>query len=414
MNHRNYLVVGSNFINKGAEAMLKTVRYHITQAHPDAKIFIICRYEERNTALDQGFIPVYKNRAGLRNLFKQLYEKSRAKLTKVLFLKPKPFADETPLRDMRRKIKKLDVAIDVSGYAYGDSRGFRQPLETIKAMEFAHAKGAKYVFMPQAWGSFKHPEVAANCRKMFGMADDFFVRDSVSQEYMAELLEKDPASLPVYPDIAFSFPKPPLEIGQKILDELGLKKEGHRILGISPNMRVYARSEGKGADNVYLKKLKDLIQYAISQQGFKIVLVPNEIRLSKGYHPDDRFLCGLLEREINDPENCFNVEGYHSAEEIKSVIGNTDFMVASRFHSLIFALSQEIPCLAISWSHKYKELFRLFDQEKFVVEDTALDNSSLFKLMDEMVEKEQALSEAIQKVLPKINEKLALPISKLK
>ena len=101
MNHRNYLVVGSNFINKGAEAMLKTVRYHITQAHPDANIFIICRYEERNTAQDQGFIPVYKNRAGLRNLFKQLYEKSRAKLTKVLFLKPKPFADETPLRDMR-------------------------------------------------------------------------------------------------------------------------------------------------------------------------------------------------------------------------------------------------------------------------------------------------------------------------
>ena len=89
-------------------------------------------------------------------------------------------------------------------------------------------------------------------------------------------------------------------------------------------------------------------------------------------------------------------------------------MVASRFHSLIFALSQDIPCLAISWSHKYKELFRLFDQEKFVVEDTALDNSGLFKLMDELVEKEQALSEAIQKVLPKINEKLAIPISKLR
>ena len=93
------------------------------------------------------------------------------------------------------------MAIDVSGYAYGDSRGFRQPLETIKAIEFAHSKGAKYVFMPQAWGSFKHQEVAANCRRMFGMADDFFVRDSVSQEYMAELLEKDPslsACLPRY------------------------------------------------------------------------------------------------------------------------------------------------------------------------------------------------------------------------
>ena len=41
MTTKNFLLVGGNFINKGAEAMLKTVQFHILHNYPDAKIYVM-------------------------------------------------------------------------------------------------------------------------------------------------------------------------------------------------------------------------------------------------------------------------------------------------------------------------------------------------------------------------------------
>ncbi len=328
-------------------------------------------------------------------------------------MKPIPYADETPMTDLRRKVKQVYMGIDVSGYAYGDSRDFRQPLETIKAINFCQSRGGKYVFMPQAWGSFEMPRVAENIREMLDRSNDFFVRDTVSRDYIAKLLGKDSNSVPVYPDIAFSFPKPDPTIGEELLRKAGRKTSGRKLMVLAPNMRVYRRSEGKGEANVYVKKLTRIVKFAIEKMNMDVVLVPNEIRPVEGYHPDDRFICRILNKEINNPDRCFYISDYHSAEEIKSVIGQADLAVASRFHSLIFALSQGIPCLAISWSHKYRELFRLFDMEKFVVEDSDLGDDQLLELLEELHQNREHWMRIIDNSLPKIKEKLSIPISKL-
>ncbi len=68
MKVKNFLLVGGNFINKGAEAMLKTVQHHILDVYPDARVFVICRYAEKDIARKQGFIPVYKNMSGIRKI----------------------------------------------------------------------------------------------------------------------------------------------------------------------------------------------------------------------------------------------------------------------------------------------------------------------------------------------------------
>lgn len=413
MKEKNFFLVGGNFINKGAEAMLKTVQHHILEVYPDSNIYVICRYADKDVAIKEGFIPVYRNLSGAKKLIYQFYEKSRAKITTAIGLKPTPYADITPLADMRKKIKTVHMGIDVSGYAYGDSRDFKQPEETVKAINFCKDRGGKYVFMPQAWGSFEMPKVAHNVREMLKVSDDFFVRDTVSRDYMANLLSKEPASVPVYPDIAFSFPKLGLEVGEAILKGLGRTNTDRKLLALCPNMRVYSRSEGKGETNTYVQKLTEIAKYAIEKLDMDVVLIPNEVRPVEGYHPDDRFICRLLYKVINNPERSFFVAEYHSAGEVKSIVGQAHLVVASRFHSLIFAFSQGIPCLAISWSHKYRELFALFEMEKFVLEDSDLNNNALFELLNELNTNHKAWTENIENTLPKIKEKLSIPLSKI-
>jgi colanic acid/amylovoran biosynthesis protein len=66
-----------------------------------------------------------------------------------------------------------------------------------------------------------------------------------------------------------------------------------------------------------------------------------------------------------------------SAESTKALIGRFEFLIGSRFHSLVFGLSQGIPALAISWSHKYRELFAQFEMEDYVQECQEIDADEL-------------------------------------
>ena len=392
----SFLIVGANFINKGAEAMLKTVQFKLLEKYPDANIYAICHQEEKEIARKNGVTPVFVD----KNIVTKVESKLKSILRKISGSEPIPYADYSPM-DKIEQIPNLKMAIDVSGFAYGDKRGYQQPIETIKIIEHCKRVGAKYIFMPQAWGGFKEQKVADNCRKMINLADGYFTRDDVSRKYVAELLQKEVSEIPLLPDIAFHYPIPELN-GQNILHKCGYNNpNGLSLLGISPNMRIYERMAGKGADNQYVQLFVNLIQ--VLKKEYHIVLIPNEIRPPSDSTPDDAFLCSTIYSILGDQDQVTLINGYRSAAEIKSVIKEMEIVIASRFHSLIFALSLGIPCLAISWSHKYKELFRLFELEKYVLEDEVLDEQFVLSSFRD-----------IQTNLPEIRKKIDTTLPQLK
>jgi polysaccharide pyruvyl transferase WcaK-like protein len=391
----SFLIVGANFINKGAEAMLKTVQFKLLEKYPEANIYAICHQEEEEIAHKNGILPVFIE----KNILTKIIGKLKSVLRKLSGSSPIPYADYSPM-DKIHRIPNFKMAIDISGFAYGDKRGYQQPLETVKVMEFCKQQGAKYIFMPQAWGAFKNQEVAANCKKMISIADDYFTRDDVSRKYVADLLEKEISEVPLLPDIAFHYPIPEID-GYSILDQNGYSNpKSQPLLGISPNMRIYERMQGKGADNKYVQLFVNLIHTL--KQEYHIVLIPNEIRPPSDNIPDDAFLCATIYNLLNDKQNVTLIKGYRSAAEIKSVIREMEIVIASRFHSLIFALSLGIPCMAISWSHKYKELFKLFHLEKYVLEDEALDEQFVISTFREIQASLPEIKKNIETTLPQI------------
>ncbi|UJP64517.1 polysaccharide pyruvyl transferase family protein [Mongoliitalea daihaiensis] len=363
--NNSYLIVGTNFINKGAEAMLKTVTHFIKKVDGNADIHLICHETEKEIALMQGFFPHFIEKTSTDVFF----GKVEGKVKKVLGLKPKPYADYTPIESIK-KIKNLKMAIDASGFAYGDKRGYQQPLETLLIIDYLKSIGVPFYFMPQAWGTFKDAEVAANCKLMLEKADGFYTRDDQSRAYVASLLQKKIDTIPLMPDIAFHFPIPSNDPESIYPGILKLANE-KLIIGISPNMRVLERMGKADPSNSYVKILLETIQFL--QKDYHVLLIPNEIRPPGDPNKDDAFLCELLFNLSASKENLHLVTGYRTAEEIKSIIKTCSFLIASRFHSLIFALSLGIPCVAISWSHKYRELFKLFELEHLVVEDKEME-----------------------------------------
>jgi colanic acid/amylovoran biosynthesis protein len=71
-------------------------------------------------------------------------------------------------------------------------------------------------------------------------------------------------------------------------------------------------------------------------------------------------------------------------QEIKSIIAKSQFLISSRFHGLAVGLSNNVPSIAIGWSHKYFHLLNEYGLSEFVVSRES-DANNLQKLIKQLM-----------------------------
>ncbi len=404
-NDISVLIIGANFTNKGAEAMLKVVKQQLQRNHEQLTCYLVCRAYERGLAESCGFIPLFNVESPLQRKINGLLYRVKGKLYKLFTGKSRPWYFPFPFQAIEKIMYRLDAIIDISGFAYADSWG--QPIidETIRLMQIGKRNQVKSFFMPQAWGPFNMPNVARSARKMLTLADGFFARDRVSRSHLSTLLQKEPESIPLLPDIVFS-----------LADEEGIsstpttesnRSSGQRFrIGISPNLRVYEKLSGEGTNNPYMRTLLALCRHGMDTLGAEIVLIPNELFPDGVAHTDDRMLCRQIYELLGKPQHCKLLDHYASAETIRDDIRQVDLLVSSRFHALIFGFLEQKPVMAISWSHKYRELFELFGLEDYVLESDAIDETSVIFKFQQLLENRDEVVKKINGQLPSLKERV--------
>lgn len=368
----NVFIVGANFVNKGAEAMLITVMQHFTKMYENINFFMWCKYFEVELAQSLGITPIYIPRRELR--IKSLVLRIYGKLYKIFMGKALPYVDLQEYNRIFKYIGNLDYVIDISGFAYGDVWGTSMATNMLKLMRKSPA--SKFIFMPQAWGPFSIQRSNSVFKEMLKNAYVFYARDEYSRNALGALLSAPVESIKISNDIVFSLD------GKIILQpdlEQVVKSSGKRVIGVSPNMRIYERTGGVAKENQYYKSLLDICKFIMVEVDAIIVLIPNAIKPERKGYPDDRYLCDLLFEDLDNSGECIKFDEYKSAFEIRSIISILDLLIGSRYHALVFAFSMGVPSIALSWSHKYKELFRLFEMEELVVERENYGNIDLIK-----------------------------------
>jgi colanic acid/amylovoran biosynthesis protein len=402
----NVLIIGANFSNKGAEAMMLTVKQQIKERYKQARLYMLCRGYEEKLALENGLIPVYKQDHGWGKRIRQLYKRALGKMHKLIFKEDKPYVFPFPFSELRSKVPKIDVVIDVSGFAYADSWGVPVVEETIKLQRLYGDSGTLFYFMPQAWGSFHKPGIAKAVREMLVRANKFYARDPTSQKYLSELLDIPPKKIPLMHDIAFAYYN--CTTANETENFPGIKNDANRLIGISPNVRIYERSQGVDGENAYVQMLLALANYCTQSLNAEVIFIPNEVFPDGVKARDDRHLCRVLMSLVSIPEKCLFKDQYYSAQEIYNLIGSVDLLISSRFHALIFGFLQEKPVMAISWSHKYRELFSLFGLEKFVLESNEMNQDDTIRLLNKLLEEkanvELKIKESITRLKTQVTE----------
>jgi len=397
----NFLFNGGGVSNKGDEAMMLTVQHELARRFPQANFIVRASFRSRELASAHGLL--VSNRPG-------------GSVARALRLGCACLKD----RDVRRasrldwvvgeaiaEVGNVDCVLDFSGFNYSDAWGVASAKRGLAWAEYCHARGKPFICLPQAWGPFHMAGVAEATRRLCAYSTLIYARDKVSRSYLTELLGPGADNVRTAPDMAFLFVGETACAGREFLKSLGVEPGRIPVVAITPNLRVYERCPGVGVLNEYVQLLTKVARHCIDNWHANVVLIPHTFCMHETPCDDDRFVCGLVEVGVSNPRRCFTVRRHISAAMAKSIEGQVDLVIGSRFHSCVFALSSGVPAVALGWAHKYVELMALIGLESDALIHTEFSEARVMEMLDAAWERRERSREIIEHHLEKIRADVA-------
>jgi polysaccharide pyruvyl transferase WcaK-like protein len=336
---------GAEFQNKGACLMLRAVMTKVGELIPDAR-FAIRPNKYAN------FFQI----ASVNALQRLSVTKWTGLLDASTFLLPRKLR-RIGVRYGIVTAADLDAVLDASGFAYGHPWPIENLRATTKDLRIAGWAKKPYVFLPQAFGDISHypPFI-----KALDNASAIYARDSESLGLVNRLssgVVRERAKLS--PDFTLDL------IGNaNAATRWGVNS---RTILIVPNSNSLSNLSNNSAWRVMgLRFFQTLIEQVIAS-GFSPRILNHSGDL-------DRQFCDKLVAE----NGLAPVIEEDDPLDLKGIIASSHAVVSGRYHACCSALSSGVPCLGLSWSHKYQHLFEDFSFGELVLTQPSEEKSRAF------------------------------------
>ncbi len=366
----DFLITGANFGNKGAESMLYVTVDELTKRFPSCNIYFATteNYPEKNYTFRKVFFSNRTSRIAMGgpNALKALPEEILRDVVK--FVIGRRITGFRNYFALSKCITDIDAVIDISGYSLSSKWGNRIPHRYINKILLAKRFNIPMYLMPQSFGPFEYtPDVMQKAKPILKKVLDYpriiFAREQEGFDSLNELRDSQNQNMRTSADLVLQntgidmrniFKNPPALSIPKIESE----KE---LVAIIPNMRCFDH----GDKNEILEAYKEIISCILSQ-GYKAVL----FRHSR----EDIKACHEIKEIFSEDENVIVVENEFSCLEYNEFVKQFKFLVCSRYHGIVHAYKNIIPCIALGWAVKYKSLAERLGQDRYVFDITGRIN----------------------------------------
>lgn len=298
-------------------------------------------------------------------------------------------------RSWREPIQLLadaDMQVCVGG---GYLRAKRNAASTVILLLLMHqiwlakALGKPVYLYAQSFGPYPTARQRRIAAFFLKYADLILVREAKSKALLADLGLTGDAVIQV-PDSAFMFKS---QAGLDVRPLLGLKRPDEHVVGIT------VRSWLPGpAQRAYEQAVAEFIDRISHSGGLRVAVIPQVT--SAEQNDDDRVVGRRIRDLLGTRNNVVFLDQRFTHYEIKAIFANLTYLVGTRFHSIIFALTEGVPALAIEYEHKTMGIMQDLDLEKWVlpIEDVTADKLTL--LFDQLVLERAAYIQKLHTVLP--------------
>lgn len=132
----------------------------------------------------------------------------------------------------------------------------------------------------------------------------------------------------------------------------------------------------------YINSICDLIEYILSK-GYKVALCNQS--LGPNSHEDDRNAIKEVYNRISH-QNIVWINENLTCETLKAIYSNFYFFVGTRFHSIIFSLTSNVPSIAIGYGgNKAKGIMGDFNLNEYVVQIHEINAQQLKAMFDSAI-----------------------------
>jgi colanic acid/amylovoran biosynthesis protein len=287
-------------------------------------------------------------------------------------------------------IANADLVVSVGGgYLNGTPNlsGDLSVYSNLVPITLANRLGKVVICAPQSFGPYGRPPQRRAVRTALNKTDLVLVREDKSLRLLQDV-GVNPDRLNRAIDSAFALRR-------------GKVGDWRRRLGVDDQtclVGVTARQWlDPDAQQRYEGMLAELIDHVQSDPLRRVVLIPQVISDLAG--EDDRVVNRRIAGFCVGPSPIL-IDGVHDLYDIKDLYAAMTFVVGMRFHSVIFALTNRVPAIAIDYHHKARGIMADLGLSRWVLRLESLTALRLIDRFEDLLIERAAYEAHLDAVLP--------------
>lgn len=370
---KTFIITGIQMRNKGAQAMFLSLSHSLKSIYgecevigfankydsPEQYTFTLLPYDEfTRPILKYGLyrIPFFATLSAIAVGHLRKSDKWRNKIT-----------------EMRKALQRADAVLDASGYTLGagwPKQSGRMLLDTIR---IARRFKKKIILMPQSFGPFD-----------WGEKDDSSFIDEVKKElaYPLKIYAREREGYECLTSLGLENVElsADMVIREKVFPTAREIRSGpvNRIdfpksdsVGFIINKNVFRIGDAAAVIDLYGKMLQELLD-----NGERVYILNTSTA--------DTDLARQVLSRVKDGQQVPIISGEFSSPELIDIIARFKYVVASRYHSVVFAYRSGVPAVVLGWASKYIDLAALFEQQDYVFDIRSSDFAQILEGMKKM------------------------------
>lgn len=245
-------------------------------------------------------------------------------------------------------------------------------------IRLAEAYGKDVFLLPNSIGPLKNRIAKRIALKALRRCSLLTVRENISKDF----LMREGVDAKLYPDLGF-FLKPSDTDMRAYLSSKGVPLNQKKVV---VTLRPYRFQGYDNSDKLFTKYINAFVTFVkyLSEKGYHITFTAHTLGPSS--HEDDRIaikeVLGALPEDILKTTSY--IEDFElTCKEIEKIYSYYDYMVGTRFHSVIFSLNVGVPSIAVAYGgNKGKGIMNVIGNGIYSIDMDKVDDKQLIRLFD--------------------------------
>lgn len=400
---RHVVTLGASLTaNKGAAAMLTAIHQRLPSHVGAIKLSVLSTDptgdQERSLDFDSTEI------VDLRPFRLALIEVPAAAVAAALRTIGMPVRFTT-FTTVGRRLADADVAVDLAGISFVDSRGMPNLVYNTLMSSLPLLHGTPTVKAAQAIGPCRKPLTRILASRVLKRMRWIGARGDTTLQHLQEL---DLNNTEQVADLAFSMTE-----DSALPDAVINRLPAGAFITVMPSIVVERLMDDEPAQ--YLDAMATMISELALSTNVPVVLAAHSYEPSlKRHRMNDRPTLLDLAQRLGSEDLVTVIDTELTAGQLRSLISRSEFLVTSRFHAMISALATSTPVFVIGWSHKYREVLGDFGLERLGAGHDRLNNASeLARTVAAEFDTRAMIADNIKQGLPDVKARSAINFDRI-